>query len=123
MGTRTAIARALDQLIETDAGLELQIKLKHDLNPAPLGPGKIERIVITNEGHADEVVYKMFVPAGFQQGKNVTQMILPIVFSGDDILWFSEGPLNAAGEKVVTTTTKEPHPGNRSPSGLITGRG
>lgn len=115
------IKHAFDEAI--DRGVELQIKLKGDLNPAPLGPGKVERVVIhVNDprGAFDSTAYKMFVPAAMQgkPGSGVVQMVLPIVFDVDDVLWFSEGPLNKDGEQVVTTMKQSSSLPGRTPGGL-----
>jgi hypothetical protein len=96
-----SIKAAFDEALSR--GVELQIKFKNDPNPAPLGPGKIERFEIA--GAQLDHIYKMFVPAamGGKPGHGPIQMVLPIVFDIDDVLWFTEGPLNQDGEKVVTT--------------------
>lgn len=119
------IQRALDIAIAT--GKELQIKLKHDFSisqggmSAPLGPGKVERIEL--HGTLDVAgptgvigcVYKLYVPAMLPPTKpseRPKQMILPITFAADDVLWFSEGPLNEEGSPIVTVT------GGKTPGGL-----
>jgi hypothetical protein len=121
------IKAALDEAI--DRGVELQIKFKNDPG-GPLPQGKIERIAIatlpvTNGDDEDHVPvkspvhYRLMAPAEVpSRSGQPNKMFLPIVFDAEDVLWFTEGPLTADGEKVVVTPTMSAAPGGRTPSGI-----
>jgi hypothetical protein len=88
----------------------IQIALK---GAAPIGPGKVEVIHVTPENllgdHAGTVsLYKITVRAHVGQPSAIpgmppalTEVCLPMVFRGDDILWISEGPLDSEGKPMV----------------------
>lgn len=110
----------IDKLIADGKGDNLQFKLKTDLNQMPLGPGKVERIVAMDpRDGSNAVAYKLFMPAIMQIGSKQSRMILPIVFAPEDILWFSEGPVDDEGQSSVIV----PGGGSKSAGGLhIPGR-
>lgn len=131
--------------------VEIQIKFKNDINPQPIGPGKLEHVEIVagpsqwlvelpsgvmmhntyNQAEADRrcseiptsvvreskttvALYKITVPAMLQTPNGgAKKMLMPMIFDPDDVLWFSEGPLNADNEPAVITMG-----GNRSPGGI-----
>lgn len=149
------MANALQYVIEKFIadGKDIQVKLRGDANPGPLGPGKIVRlqfptsppvfivrgirdryiaassrdraemqvvcdkrnaeIVTFSDGSPDRfevveeagpmvVAYELSSPAMLgTHGQQPRMVMLPIIFSIDDVLWLSLGPTNADGEDVV----------------------
>ncbi len=98
----------------------------------PIGPGRVERIdvpltVPENGQQVTGTLYKILVDAMIGTPSSIpgmqpqlTQVVLPMVFSPAEIVWLSEGPLDAEGNPIVTTVAPPPSNG-RGRSGLTIG--
>jgi hypothetical protein len=95
----------IDSLIAK--GAEFQVGIRGSAQP--LGPAKVEHV-------ADSIgLYRMLVPATIQANKNSrpSTVVLPIVFSGADVMLVIESPLQQDGSDLIVT------PGNgRTAGGL-----
>lgn len=107
--------------LRTYVGKNVQIKLRGE--PRELGPGKLEEITkreeIGDTTHVGLPLFRFHVPAHLgdpRQPQSIKQVILPVDFEAEDVVWVSEGPKNADGEQLV-----QPLPGNRTPGGLVIG--
>jgi hypothetical protein len=113
---------ALDDV--TARGVDVQLKFKGDLSPQPIGPGKltwVDHIEIRKEDGCQipRRLYKITAPATIQTAPNMPprKISFPMIFDADDVLWISEGPLNAEDEPAIVT------PGGNRTGGLhIPGR-
>lgn len=84
---------------------------------APIGPGKLEHVKI--DGEICEGMYRMQAQAQFQENAQARQkmVLLPMVFSIEDIAVIVEPPRNMDGSAIETVTPRS-IPG-RTPGGLI----
>lgn len=73
-----------------DGSDEVQVKLK-DFSPQPLGPGKVERVDGV-EG-AFRIITEVISVIQGAIGKQQQNMLLPVLFTADDVLWISERPI------------------------------
>jgi len=112
---------SMQALLNSLVGKDIQVKFKHEIQPQPLGPGKLDRITLTGNGGVIEYVYVLRVPAAAPTGQYTkpVMFVMPIVFAADAVLWISEGPLDEEGNPAVIT----PANGGKTPGGLhIPGR-
>lgn len=105
---------------------DLQIKLKDDPSP-PYGPGKLELVTVDvqNGGEGNSAMGVPFTARFFKQtapaliqgpGGQPHEILLPIIFSADDVLWITEGPINKDREKLIQEI-----PSKKTPGGLHIG--
>jgi len=100
-------------------GTHLQIKLRHDSSQQPYGPGKIECVANPDPTGEFSHIYRIMIPAMIQTSPNTPPqpILLPLVFAFEDLLFFSEPPVNAEGDSAIVT----PGGGRRTPGGLHIG--
>ena len=74
------------------SGKDVQVRLRGDFSPTPLGPGKIEhhRAVAGIFRITCEAVQHTPTSVG---GHIKTTVMLPFLFVADDVLWISEPPV------------------------------
>lgn len=104
----------LDALISNAKGQPLQVRLKHDPNPNPIGPGTVEAY----PGLEAEGVYRMFTPAMMQTPAGPKKLTLPLVMTAESILWIAEAPINEDDEPAIVV----PGSGRTSGGLVIPGR-
>jgi len=85
-------------------GKEIQLCLR---GTTPLGPGKVEPYV-------SDGVYRILTPAEMHTPRGAVIVKMPVIFSIEDLLWLSEGPIAEDGSAIV----KNPGGGARTPGGI-----
>lgn len=123
----TSMKKLLDHYL--DRATPVQVRLKHDLSPAAggpfgaaLGPGTLKRVTLppaasNGTGTVLEDLYEiqLAVTIGRPGQPGGSQMRMPLIFSVDDVLWLSTGPIAADDGPAIIT----PGDGSRRSSGGI----
>lgn len=101
-----------DELLRNYVGKNIQLKFAGD--PHPVGPVELE---VASTDHA-WLIFRINLPAMMQApgGRQPVQVIMPIDFDADAVVWVSEGPNNAEGDKLVHDI---PAPGGRTAGGIV----
>lgn len=94
--------------LKTYVGKSIQLKFRGDSRE--LGPGKLEQIPIITASDDGEVTtysgtfFRLNVEAMMgdpRQPQAQTRVTLPLDFDAEEVVWVSEGPKNAEGDKLV----------------------
>ncbi len=102
-------------LLITYADKEIQLKFQGD--PSPVGPVKLE--VVDNKKVSGGIFFRINLPAMMGvAGQQPVQVILPIDFDAEAVVWVSEGPKNGEGDKLVHDLAA-PHGTGRTPGGIV----
>lgn len=110
-------------LLDSYVDKDILLKFKGDIAPSPMGPGRLSRLDDWHQrAEPDGTVsaqhgYQLLTPSviGDPNGQRAN-VLLPIVFEAEDVLWISTGPIHPNGESAIVTPG-----GKRSASGIITG--
>ena len=109
MANVTALEQYLKSLISLERS-SIQVGLRG--LPQAIGPGRVKTSIVTStpvNGQSDTTtIYTIQVEGIYPkpspiQGMPPTPvpMILPMTFSGDDLVWVSEGPVDEEGNPIV----------------------
>lgn len=93
-------------------GKEIQLCLR---GTAPLGPGKVE-LYPPDQRPDDRTTYRILTPAEMHTPRGAVIVKMPVIFSYDDLLWISEGPIAEDGSAIVKSPTTGA--GGRTPGGI-----
>lgn len=94
----THMFELLHRLSETER--DVQVKLRGDFSPTPIGPGKLERF------NDDLPIFRIVceavqhTPSELGPGHIKSTVLLPFLFHPDDVLWVSEPPVPKPENKI-----------------------